>query len=57
MTGMVTPTMPVFVVENRRHGNRAFATINEGLGRVLRFGSGAEVRAAEWRAAALGDRD
>jgi len=39
MTGMVTPSMPVFVVENRRHGNRAFATINEGLGRVLRFGA------------------
>jgi hypothetical protein len=39
MTGMVTPSMPVFIVENRRHGNRAFATINEGLGRVLRFGA------------------
>jgi uncharacterized protein DUF1116 len=39
MTGMVTPSMPVFVVENRREGNRAFATINEGLGRVLRFGA------------------
>ncbi len=39
MTGMVTPSMPVFVVLNRRHGNRAFATINEGLGRVLRFGA------------------
>jgi hypothetical protein len=39
MTGMVTPSMPVFVVENRRHGNQAFATINEGLGRVLRFGA------------------
>src|SRR6266508_439301 len=39
MTGMVTPSMPVFVVENGRHGNRAFATINEGLGRVLRFGA------------------
>jgi hypothetical protein len=39
MTGLVTPSMPVFVVLNRRHGNRAFATINEGLGRVLRFGA------------------
>jgi hypothetical protein len=39
MTGMVTPSMPVFVVENREHGNRAFAAINEGLGRVLRFGA------------------
>ena len=33
MTGLITASMPVFVVENRRRGNRAFATINEGLGR------------------------
>jgi len=39
MTGMITPSMPVFVVENRPRGNRAVATINEGLGRVLRFGA------------------
>ena len=39
MTGIVTPSMPVFVVENRPHGNHAGATINEGLGRVLRFGA------------------
>jgi hypothetical protein len=38
MTGVITRSMPVFVVENRAHGNRAFATINEGLGKVLRFG-------------------
>lgn len=39
MTGMITASMPVFVVENRTYGNRAFATINEGLGKVLRFGA------------------
>jgi hypothetical protein len=39
MTGIVTGSMPVFVVENRAHGNRAHATINEGLGKVLRFGA------------------
>lgn len=39
MTGIITASMPVFVVENRAHGNRAHATINEGLGRVLRFGA------------------
>jgi hypothetical protein len=38
MTGIVTGSMPVFVVENRAHGMRAHATINEGLGKVLRFG-------------------
>src|SRR2546422_626277 len=39
MTGIITWSMPVFVVENRAHGNRAHATINEGLGQVLRFGA------------------
>jgi hypothetical protein len=39
MTGIITASMPVFVVDNRVHGNRAHATINEGLGRVLRFGA------------------
>src|SRR5438128_7218363 len=31
--------MPVFVVENRAHGTRGHATINEGLGKVLRYGA------------------
>ena len=39
MTGIITPSMPVFVVENRAQGNRAHVTINEGLGKVLRFGA------------------
>jgi hypothetical protein len=39
MAGVVSPSMPVVVVENVTAGNRAFATLNEGLGRVLRFGA------------------
>jgi len=39
MTGIITASMPVLVVENRARGNRAHATINEGLGKVLRFGA------------------
>jgi hypothetical protein len=39
MAGVVTPSMPVAVVENRHRGNRAYATLNEGLGRVLRYGA------------------
>jgi uncharacterized protein DUF1116 len=56
MTGMVTPSMPVFVVENRRHGNQAFATINEGLGRVLRFGANdaSVIERLRWLAAEAG---
>jgi len=39
MSGVLSPTMPVFIVENRSYGNRAYASINEGLGQVLRFGA------------------
>ena len=39
MAGIVSPSMPVVVVENGAGGNRAFATLNEGLGKVLRFGA------------------
>ena len=38
MTGMTTLSQPVLVVENRSGGNRAYCTINEGLGKVMRFG-------------------
>jgi hypothetical protein len=38
MTGMTTIGQPVMVVENRAFGNRAYCTINEGLGKVMRFG-------------------
>ncbi len=38
MTGMTTMNQPVMVVENRTFENRAFCTINEGLGKVMRFG-------------------
>ncbi len=38
MTGMTTASQPVMVVENRAFGNRAYCAINEGLGKVMRFG-------------------
>jgi hypothetical protein len=38
MTGITTASMPVLVVENRTFGNRAYCTVNEGLGKVMRFG-------------------
>ena len=38
MTGLTTIGQPVMVVENRAFGNRAYCTLNEGLGKVMRFG-------------------
>ncbi|PIU19149.1 MAG: hypothetical protein COT16_00020 [Elusimicrobia bacterium CG08_land_8_20_14_0_20_44_26] len=39
MAGIVSPSMWVYVVLNKKFGNRAFCTLNEGLGKVLRFGA------------------
>lgn len=39
MAGVVTASMPVFIVENKTEGNFAYCTQNEGLGQVLRFGA------------------
>jgi hypothetical protein len=39
MAGILTPSVPVIVVENANGGNRSFATLNEGLGKVLRYGA------------------
>jgi len=38
MTGMTTIGQPMMVVENRAFGNRAYCALNEGLGKVMRFG-------------------
>jgi uncharacterized protein DUF1116 len=38
MTGITTKSMPLLVVENRTFGNRAWCALNEGLGKVMRFG-------------------
>ena len=39
MSGIISASMPVFVVENRAHGNLAYTNMSEGIGRVLRFGA------------------
>lgn len=46
MAGVISPTMPVFIIENKEFGNLAYCTMNEGFGKVLRFGGmGPEVYA------------
>lgn len=39
MAGVISPSMPVHVVINKTYGNKAYCTVNEGLGKVLRFGA------------------
>jgi Protein of unknown function (DUF1116) len=40
MTGVCSPSMPVWVVEDDTAGVRAYSTLNEGPGRTLWFGVG-----------------
>jgi len=39
MAGVISPSMPVFILENEQYGNKAYCTMNEGLGKVLRYGA------------------
>ena len=39
MAGIMTSRMPVWIIENETYKNRAYATLNEGLGKVLRYGA------------------
>ena len=39
MAGIISSRMPVWIVENDTYKNKAYATLNEGLGKVLRYGA------------------
>ncbi len=39
MAGIISPSMPVFIIKNEQFGNYAYCTMNEGLGKVLRYGA------------------
>jgi hypothetical protein len=39
MAGVISPSMPVWIVVDAVHGNQAFSNFNEGIGRALRFGA------------------
>jgi hypothetical protein len=42
MAGIISASMPVYVIHNKTYGNNAYCTLNEGLGKVLRFGAYSE---------------
>lgn len=56
MGGITSADMPVFVVENAADGNTAYCSMNEGIGKVLRFGaySGEVVNRLRWMRDVLG---
>ena len=56
MAGVIGPSMPVWVIGDPARGAQPFATLNEGLGQVLRFGAYGEVvlDRLRWLSAELG---
>ena len=56
MAGVVSPSMWVFELEDPVHGGRAWCSLNEGLGKVLRYGAyGPEVvDRLRWMSSVLG---
>lgn len=56
MAGVVTAKMPVWIIKNETYGNMAYCTLNEGLGKVLRYGafSGDVIERLQWMERVLG---
>jgi hypothetical protein len=42
MAGVISASMKVYVVENAEHRNKSFSNLNEGYGKVLRYGAYSE---------------
>jgi len=56
MAGVISASMPVVIVEDPVSGTRAWSNLNEGLGRVLRYGADDEavLDRLRWMASVLG---
>ena len=39
MAGVVSPSMPVMIFHDKTYGNKSYTNLNEGLGKVLRYGA------------------
>jgi hypothetical protein len=39
MAGVTSPSMSVYILENETHGNMSYSNLNEGYGKVLRYGA------------------
>jgi hypothetical protein len=42
MAGVTSPSMSVYILENKTHKNKSFSNLNEGYGKVLRYGAYSE---------------
>ena len=49
MAGVTSASMKVYVIENVTHGNKTYSNLNEGYGKVLRYGAYSEEVLAKLR--------
>jgi hypothetical protein len=56
MAGIISPSMPVWMLRNPAKGNRSFSNLNEGLGKVLRYGANSPevIAKLKWMGETLG---
>jgi hypothetical protein len=56
MAGVVSPSMWAWVLRDEAHGNTSWCTLNEGLGKVLRYGAYARevIERLQWMSTVLG---
>jgi hypothetical protein len=50
MAGVISPNMPVYVVQDRKYESRTYSNLNEGIGKVLRYGAFSKevIQRLEW---------
>ncbi|HUK51175.1 MAG TPA: DUF1116 domain-containing protein [Terriglobales bacterium] len=39
MAGIISPNMPVYLVQDRKYESKTYSNLNEGIGKVLRYGA------------------
>lgn len=56
MAGVTSASMQVYILENVTHGNRAYSNLNEGYGKVLRYGAYSDevIEKLRWMNSTLG---
>lgn len=56
MAGVISPSMWLFVLEDPQSGRRAYCSLNEGLGKVLRYGAYSPdvIDRLDWMSSVLG---
>ena len=56
MAGVTSASMLVYVLENETHGNKSYSNLNEGYGKVLRYGAFSQevINKLKWMNAVMG---